>query len=126
MLDAILQKPPAGEYLMTGGSMRLIDVDTGRLRDIHRGAHLFPDSTADPAFDGLSLPGWDACCNGLIRLHGAIHGQAPLLGWDVVFTGMGPTILEANTTLSAYAFQVAGQEPVARGRWLKLLAEYLG
>lgn len=126
VLDAILQKPPSGAYLMTGGSMRLIDIETGKSRSIHRRAHLFPDSTADPAFDGLMLPDWDICCVGLNRLHAAIPEQAPLLGWDVIFTEQGPTILEANTTLSAYALQVAGQEPVAKGRWLKLLAEYLG
>ena len=57
VLDAILQKPPCGKYLMTGGSMRLIDVEAGRAKDIHSGAHLFPDNTADPVFDDLLLPG---------------------------------------------------------------------
>lgn len=125
VLDAILQKPPRGKYLMTGGSMRLIGVDAGRAKDIHPGAHLFPVSTADPAFDGLVLPGWNACRDGLISLHAAMPAQAPLLGWDVIFAPGGPTILEANTTLSAYAFQTAGQEPVAGGRWMDLLAEYV-
>ena len=96
--------------------MRLIDIDTGATRQIHSGAHLFPANTADPAFDGLRMPGWDACRKALVSLHAAIHGQAPLLGWDVVFPQHGPTILEANTTLSAYAFQTAGQAPAANGR----------
>lgn len=125
VLDTILQKPPRDAYLLTGGSMRLIDAATGMARPIHPGAHLFPANTADPAFDGLQLPDWERCCKTLVTLHAAIRGQAPLLGWDIVFATGGPTILEANTTLSAYTFQTAGQEPAANGKWTALLAEYL-
>lgn len=125
VLDAVLQKPPRDTYLLTGGSMRLIDIKTGKARAIHPGAHLFPANTADPAFDGVQLPGWDACRKALVTLHAAIEGQAPLLGWDIVFATNGPTILEANTALSAYTFQTAGQEPAANGQWMALLAGYL-
>ena len=125
VLNAMLQKPNENTALTHGGPFRLIDIDTGETVARSQNPHLFPSATNNEAFDGLCLPDWYACTSALIQLHAAIEGQAPLLGWDVVFTPEGPTILEANTTLAPYFFQLASQAPAGNGKWVSLLAEYL-
>ena len=125
VIDAILQRPAPGRHLLVSGGMRLIDIQTGRTRDVPEGPHLFPAQINDCAFDNLTLPDWDRCLVELPRIHAAIPGQAPLLGWDLIFAPDGPTILEANTTIAPYFFQTAGQAPAADGKWAQVLAEYV-
>lgn len=125
VLDAMLQKPMTGRLTTHGGPYRLIDLDTGQLVARRTQPHIFPSATDDPSFDGLQMPGWQTSIAQLIHLHSLLDGQAPLLGWDVVYTPDGPTILEANTTLAPYFFQLATQQPAANGKWMSLLAEYL-
>lgn len=125
LLDAILHKPAPTEFLFTAGSMRLIDVGTGRTHPMPGGPHPFARLTADPALDDIALPGWPDCLGELPKLHAALPGTAPLLGWDVIFAPDGPVILEANTTIAPYHFQVAGMAPAADGNWARLLAGYL-
>jgi hypothetical protein len=125
VLDAMLQRPTAGAYKTHGGPFRLIDTASGQMVPRQPPPHVFPTATDDAAFDHIALPDWNDCTSELNRLHAAIDGQAPLLGWDVVFTSKGPTILEANTTLAPYFFQLGGQRPAANGKWTSLLAGYL-
>lgn len=125
LLNAMLQKPQTGHLTTHGGPYRSIDLDSGALAQRPPPPHIFPSATDDPAFDGLALPDWSNCCKHLLHLHGIVPDQAPLLGWDVIFTPDGPTILEANTTLAPYFFQLAEQHPAAGGKWVSLLASYL-
>lgn len=125
ILDAMLQRPMTGSLTTHGGPYRLIDLDTGDLIARRTQPHIFPSATDDPSFDGLRVPGWNAGITQLLHLHSLLEGQAPLLGWDVVYTPDGPTILEANTTLAPYFFQLATQQPAANGKWMALLAGYL-
>ncbi|MEM9060249.1 MAG: sugar-transfer associated ATP-grasp domain-containing protein [Pseudomonadota bacterium] len=125
LIDAMIQKPRADGWLTHGGPIRLIDHETGRFCDRRPGPHVFPDLTDDPVFDGLKLERWSDCVPGLCALHKMIPDQAPLIGWDVIFSPDGPVVLEANTTLAPFFFQVARQATAADGRWSELLASYL-
>lgn len=125
VLDAMLQKPLNKSYRTHGGSYCLLDPETGNAIARLPSPHLIPAATDDPAFDDVCLPDWESCTSGLIQLHSVIQGQSPLLGWDIVFTPDGPTILEANTTLAPYFFQLASQQPAGDGKWISLLAGYL-
>lgn len=125
VLDAMLQRPTTGKLTTHGGPYRLIDLATGNLMARRTQPHIFPSATDDPSFDGLQVPGWQTGISELTHLHSLLEGQAPLLGWDVIYTPDGPYILEANTTLAPYFFQLATQEPAAGGKWVSLLAGYL-
>lgn len=125
VLDAMLQRPMPGSLMTHGGPYRLIDLDTGHLAARRTLPHIFPSATDDPSFDGLKVPDWQAGIHQLCHLHDLLKGKAPLLGWDIVYTPEGPTILEANTTLAPYFFQLATQQPAANGKWISLLAGYL-
>ncbi|MEM7685891.1 MAG: sugar-transfer associated ATP-grasp domain-containing protein [Pseudomonadota bacterium] len=125
VIEAMLQKPRAGQWMTHSGPFCLIDPDTGCLVPRKPGPHIFPDLTDEPVFDDLAIPDWQACHGGLISLHRQIPDQAPLIGWDIVFSPEGPVILEANTTLAPYFFQLARQAPAGDGRWCALLSSYL-
>ncbi|MEL7469564.1 MAG: sugar-transfer associated ATP-grasp domain-containing protein [Pseudomonadota bacterium] len=125
VIEAMLQKPRAGQWMTHSGPFRLIDPDTGCLVPRKPRPHIFPDLTDDPVFDDLAIPDWQACQDGLMSLHRQIPDQAPLIGWDIVSSPEGPVILEANTTLAPYFFQLARQAPAGDGRWCALLSSYL-
>lgn len=94
-----------------GGVVAGIDVDTGRLGlaatfprdgDFARVEH-HPETGAPIA--GITLPHWDAVRDGILSLASRMR-YLPYVGWDVVITADGYTVLEGNTYTGVETLQV--------------------
>lgn len=85
-----------------GGVGAPVDVVKGTMRDVHhlrsgsgvstRKTH--PDT--DARITGVEVPRWDEVRRTVLRFARRITG-APYLSWDVVVTGDGPVVIEANS-----------------------------
>jgi hypothetical protein len=54
---------------------------------------------------GVTVPYWEDVRE-LVRDAADLHGQAPLVGWDVVVTGDGPVLIEGNARPSPILLQL--------------------
>ncbi len=120
---ALLQAPLPGAAISQSGPFRLIDVVTGAvLPATARQASPVFDNPLGEDFPECALPDWSALMSGLCRAHAALPGQAPVIGWDLLFTDQGPRICEANIFISFYFFQLAAG-PLAPTEVGRVLAE---
>lgn len=108
---AMLQAPEPGATISQSGPFRLVDSATGKvLPPTLRQSNPMFEMPLGSGFDGIRLPHWESMLAMLRKAHSHFPGQAPLIGWDVLFDQKGPVICEANTSLSLFMFQSASAE----------------
>jgi hypothetical protein len=124
---ALFQRPAPGVFASQAGPFGLVDRDSGRIAEPARAQRepVFRIAAADPALSGLVLPDWDGVVRSVTRAHGALPGRAALIGWDVALTDGGPVLLEANTSLSFFYFQMATARPATLGRLGPLIGAWV-
>jgi hypothetical protein len=124
---ALFQRPAPGVFASQAGPYGLVDCDSGRIAEPTRAqrAPVFRIAAADPALSGLVLPDWDGVVQSVTKAHGALPGRAALIGWDVALTDGGPVLLEANTSLSFFFFQMATARPATLGRLGPLIGAWV-
>jgi len=122
----LLQAPLPGEFVSQSGPFRLIEPMTGKVSAAtpRQEAPVF-DIALGEGFDGLVLPGWKDAAGLLARAHSIFPGQAPIIGWDLLFDDEGPLICEANIEISYYFFQQAGAQPMASTSLARLVEAWL-
>lgn len=94
-----------------GGYCTAVDLETGTLGQavsLSKDSRLcwtasHPDS--GEAFEGVAIPGFDNCIEGVLEAAGHFP-YCPSIGWDVVMTEKGFSILEANTIQGLAVMQV--------------------
>lgn len=114
VLTAVLRLPNPGHHLteIFGEVFAApVDLDSGTLgpahsKDLGRGTHARHPATG-ALIGGRRIASWPAVAALALRAHAACPWM-PFVGWDIVDTADGPTLLEANAYWGANLCQMAG------------------
>jgi hypothetical protein len=112
-----------------GGLSAAIELDLGRLgkgavRPSHGQVEWYsahPDTGQQ--IEGLKVPGWETVCDQILRAS-TLLPFVPYIGWDIVVTESGFTVLEGNNYSDVNLLQVHG--PLLRQSRVKKFYEYHG
>jgi len=112
---ALLQAPRPDVPISQSGPFRLIDSKRGTLQPMMSTlSALLADASLDAELSRVEVPCWSTLKAMLTKAHALFPGQAPIIGWDVIFDADGPLLCEANVSISYYYFQYASAQPMAK------------
>lgn len=114
ILTASLRLPPPGHYLTDVDNdifAAPIDVGAGRLataqaKALRRGIHSHHPVSGAP-IAGRMITGWPKIAALAVRAHNACRWM-PFVGWDIVDSAHGPTLLEGNAYWGGNLCQMSG------------------
>lgn len=60
---------------------------------------------------GGAVPAWTQAAHSVVKAHASLPAPTPLVAWDVAIAEDGPTLIEANLSVSLFVFQYPDLTP---------------
>lgn len=127
VLSAQAQIPKQNESISHGGQTRLLDGASGMVLPVMSAEDPLTASfqSTNAVFDNLTMPHWPKTIACVEKLHLALPGPSPIVGWDVIISKDGPFIVEGNSSITPIFEQIVTKRPAGDGVWSRLYAAYL-